>query len=254
MISLATTAGILAVVSRRSHHVVMAADWTPAGAGPHVRRVIPKMVLIDVPLRQAFEMLSQESGAVISVDWSAMKDRDVADWSPVTVELHDVTFLGALESILDQVQKPGDWRDHLGYQIDGDTITIDRSHDRPEPTDGASPPLVVRVYEVRSLLDLTYSPPRRGALGQGGGAIIRNTLFGPGTSPNYGHVPDEWASRFETLVSMLSRSANIAPGGIQYFSGQMIIVASEADQARVGRLLGELKRDLSSRSGGVPSR
>jgi hypothetical protein len=239
----------------------MAADWSPAGAGPHVRRVIPKLVLIRVPLRQAFETLSRESGVVISVDWSAMEDRDVADWSPVTVELQDVTFLGALEAILDQVQKPGDWRDRLGYQIDGDTITIDRLHDRPEPSD-EPPALVARMYEVRSLLDLSYSPPRPGAVGRGGGAIVSNTIFGPGTAPNYGHVPDEWAGRFETLVSMLSRSADIAPGapsisrarGIQYFSGQMIIVASEADQARVGRLLGGLKRDLSSRSGGVPSR
>jgi hypothetical protein len=106
-------------------------------------------------------------------------------------------------------------------------------HNRPTAP-APIPQRVVRRYDVRILLDLSYTLP----------TTVRNGIFRMGPLPNAKNVPDRWLNNFPPLIMLLQDSCKSQDNTFSFWAGNLIVIAGEDDQHRITAILREFNAQL----------
>lgn len=204
-------------------------------------RTIPAVHFERLPLDRAVDQIARDGRVQIDVNWDRLEDYDIDRARTVNVDLRHVSVIGAVETVFDLTRGNNARRQKIEYRVDRNIIHIDR------PSGGASwvrpsRPPIVRLYEVRSLLDLSYRPPRPA---EKPNDQLANVLFAGAIHPLWtAHFSsDEEEARFDDLSQELASACDIEPGNIGFWAGRMVVIADQKHQTALQRVLTQMRSD-----------
>jgi hypothetical protein len=244
-------------VARKSRPVLppVHPDYSPAQVQAGFARPVGKVEFDGVPLDEAVRRLAAATGTRIDVDWGELESLDVFARLKVNARFdEDVALAAALRHIL-----PERSRLRPGLFVNGDGIRVSRYPPGP-------PQYLVRVYDVRPLLeaipdDPLPPPPVMSRVPNGvplpGQGAWSARAEARGTLVNL--LEAETGSRLSYAVvqGVLFRAATPAraPGAVRDYGGHLIVVQTEEEQWRIGKLLRDVSFTWDGRRGrAVPAR
>ena len=219
-------------------------------------RRVPELNLVEMPLKDVLEFLSDANEVDILVNKRALEDLGIADDAPITLQVKRtaVTARTALELVLEQVS--GD----LGYTVRDGLVYITQKYDNDE----------IQVYNVRDLLkgfsSIALTAAGMGAAMPGpagmpggfgggeGGAI--GGLGGVGG----GMAQTAPATAGEALVRVIestvfpdtwSSSPVGGSGSLAEFNGLLIVKQSQTVHREI-KLLLEMMREVDRQAQAIP--
>ncbi|MEM1013644.1 MAG: hypothetical protein AAGI46_15660, partial [Planctomycetota bacterium] len=149
--------------------IIALASWSVAPTvmaqvqpDPFTRVALPETALDDVPLEDAIQFVSRQSGLPIVADWAVLEFAGVTRESPVNVKLRGASVRTFLRFMLRSIPKD----EPLAIFVDEGIVRITTKAEE-EAT------LVLRVYDIRDLLvevpNFTIADINIGGGGGGGG-------------------------------------------------------------------------------------
>ncbi len=217
----------------------------------------PKISASQIPFENVIDLLRNQTGLNIVVNWSALAAAGVEKTSPVSLTLRDVPFKKVLQIVLQQVQGGGSTQ--LGYSVDQGVITISTN-------DQLAQQKVVRVYDIQDLLvkapnfsnfpqfnlqSATQNTSTSVSSGSAGTANNQGNLFGGG-SGGAGSAQSTTTSKkamvreiTKLIENTVDRNTWVDNGGsvgtIREISGQLVVSQTPAAQQKITSLLQQLR-------------
>ncbi len=217
----------------------------------------PKISASQIPFENVIDLLRNQTGLNIVVNWSALATAGVEKTSPVSLTLRDVPFKKVLQIVLQQVQGGGSTQ--LGYSVDQGVITISTN-------DQLAQQKVVRVYDIQDLLvkapnfsnfpqfnlqSATQNTSTSVSSGSAGAANNRGNLFGGGAG-GAGSAQSTTTSKkamvreiTKLIENTVDRNTWVDNGGsvgtIREISGQLVVSQTPAAQQKITSLLQQLR-------------
>ncbi len=217
----------------------------------------PKISASQIPFENVIDLLRNQTGLNIVVNWSALAAAGVEKTSPVSLTLRDVPFKKVLQIVLQQVQGGGSTQ--LGYSVDQGVITISTN-------DQLAQQKVVRVYDIQDLLvkapnfsnfpqfnlqSATQNTNTTATSGSAGTANNQGNLFGGGGN-GAGSAQSTTTSKkamvreiTKLIENTVDRNTWVDNGGtvgtIREISGQLVVSQTPAAQQKITSLLQQLR-------------
>ena len=217
----------------------------------------PKISASQIPFENVIDLLRNQTGLNIVVNWSALAAAGVEKTSPVSLTLRDVPFKKVLQIVLQQVQGGGSTQ--LGYSVDQGVITISTN-------DQLAQQKVVRVYDIQDLLvkapnfsnfpqfnlqSATQNTNTSVSSGSAGSANNQGNLFGGGAG-GAGSAQSTTTSKkamvreiTKLIENTVDRNTWVDNGGtvgtIREISGQLVVSQTPAAQQKITSLLQQLR-------------
>ena len=217
---------------------------------------LPNITVNQQPFEDVINLLRQETGININVEWPALANAGVQKQTPVTLTLQNVAFSKVLDLILQQVQTTGGTQ--LGYSVDQGVLDISTSDELAQQT-------VVDTYDIQ---DLLVQPPDYSSLaptlslalqnqsvnasstgGGGGGGQTGSNLFGGGgggAGQTTTTTADQVTQLTKLIESNVDRNSWVDNGGtvgsISTFNNNLIITQTPKSQLGIANLLESLRQ------------
>lgn len=217
----------------------------------------PKISASQIPFENVVDLLRNQTGLNIVVNWSALAAAGVEKTSPVSLTLRDVPFKKVLQIVLQQVQGGGSTQ--LGYSVDQGVITISTN-------DQLAQQKVVRVYDIQDLLvkapnfsnfpqfnlqSATQNTSTSVSSGSAGTANNNGNLFGGGGG-GAGSAASTTTSKkamvreiTKLIENTVDRNTWVDNGGtvgtIREISGQLVVSQTPEAQQKIAGLLQQLR-------------
>jgi type II secretory pathway component GspD/PulD (secretin)/tetratricopeptide (TPR) repeat protein len=217
---------------------------------------VPNISVNQQPFEDVINLLRQETGANIVVNWNALANAGVQKQTPVTLTLQNVPFSKVLDLTLQQVQSSGGAQ--LGYSVDEGVLTI-------STTDQLAQQSVIQVFDIQDLLvqapNFTNAPQFNlaaasqnqtasisssggggGGSGAGGGNIFGGGGGGATTTTS---TTDQLTQITQLIENEVDRNSWVDNGGtvgtIRSLNGQLIVNQTPEAMTKITNLLEQLR-------------
>ena len=222
---------------------------------------VSKIVVNQQPFSDVINLLRQQTGANIVVNWNALASAGVQKQTPISLTLRGVPFQKVLSLVLLQAQGSGTTQ--LGYSISDGVISISTN-------DQLAQQQVTRVFNIQDLLvqapnftapsfnlqnqgSTTGVQVQGGQGGAGGGAGNGNLFTGGGGGANgqqVGKTRKEMVKEITQLIeNTVARTSWIDNGGttgsLREINGQLVITQTPNNLEKVSALLRQLRETRS---------
>ena len=201
--------------------------------------VLPNTVMHAVPMRDAVQYLRNMTGANIFVNWNALQGAGIANITPMTLHLRNVSMRKILSVMLQEASPGAALVDYVSQNV----LTITTRQE-------ANTHLITKVYPVGDLVMTVpnFTAPTfnlqnqssssgvqvsSGSAGGGGGAASSNLFSGSGGGAGGTNTPTQSTTqRAKALVALIEGTvqpniwtSNGGPATIIYFNRELVVSA-----------------------------
>ncbi len=201
--------------------------------------VLPNTVMHAVPMRDAVQYLRNMTGANIFVNWNALEGAGIANITPITLHLRNVSMRKILSVMLEEASPSAGLVDYVSQNV----LTITTRQE-------ANTHLVTNVYPVGDLVMTVpnFTAPTfnlqnqsstsgvqvsSGSSGGGGGSGSSNLFSGSGGGAGGTNTPTQSTTqRAQALVALIEGTvqpniwtSNGGPATIIYFNRELVVSA-----------------------------
>ena len=224
-------------------------------------RNVSKIVVNQQPFNSVVNLLRQQTGANIVVNWNALANAGVQKQTPISLTLRNVPFEKVLTLVLQQAQGSGGTQ--LGYSISGGVLTISTN-------DQLAQQKTTRVFDIQDLLvqapnftapafnlqnqssnsGVQVSSGSSGGANSGGSSNLFSGGGGQGTGQQAGKTRAQMVTEITQLIeNTVARNSWIDNGGttgsIREINGQLVITQTPNNLEAVSGLLRQLRETRS---------
>jgi hypothetical protein len=191
----------------------------PDPARVRLERTLERVSAQATPLEKVMQMLRDQTGVNLFVNWRALEAAGINREAPVTLDLHGVSAAVALRMALKDV---GGGNVLLRFDVDEGVVIVSTADDLAKSA-------CTRVYNVRDLIEEEFEHRRR--------------LAGDAQKPvDEQQVVDALVRVIQETVDPTSwRDAGGSVGAVRYFGGRLIVTQTQDGHQEVVDLLAGLR-------------
>jgi hypothetical protein len=203
----------------------------PTLAETSLDRILPEVSLTNVPLNVAADRISELSGVPILIDRKDLPGNGLSSTQPVTIHLRNASLATVLDALVSEAVSP---YGKLNWWVE-------RDHIRLSGPNGAIP-TVVRVYDVRDILETAKRPSGEPNFVQLFGVRRQHSL--PTTE-----IPPEEDLEFlitQVVAPDTWRNTGGSVAFIRTVAGRMVVDQTVQNHREIQRLLAQIRETVKA--------